>query len=328
MIIVVAILISSCISTLCIAAAAESQTISSSQMTLSSSSAAATQKKDIVIGAWVPSKFHLEKMQDLKQVNEAILSLVRQGFSEYYFVMRDFNNSTETKATEQLLKSADKTNNLKIIIILLPPSETGNYGAYSNANYDWKGWILYFNSLKKMHPSSFLGFAIDDFNAVDRVRRIYIMNNIIYFISSSSNLSTALYDKRKDIQFYPVMYLETGGFETLKINYDKFLSGVILVDTSPIVLSSSSLYYNLTQLTGNIGALSKMFENKPLKYIIYPANTQNDTSSYLRRQLTDTLLIASRLFNGIIIYVNTDNSIIQDFLHNLSINIIHTNVTK
>jgi hypothetical protein len=296
-------------------------------MTLSSSSAAAAQKKDIIIGAWAPSKFHLEKMPSIKQLNEAILSLVGQGFSEYYFVMRDFNNSTETKATEQLLKSADKTN-LKIIIILLPPSESGNYGAYSNANYDWKGWIIYFNSLKKMHPSSFLGFAIDDFNAVDRVRRIYITNNIMYFISSSSNLSTALYSKRKDIQFYPVMYLETGGFETLKINYDKFLSGVILVDTSPILLSSSSLYYNLAQQTGNIGAVSKMFENKPLKYIIYSANTQNDTLSDTSRHLTDTLSIASRIFNGIIIYVNTDNSIIQDFLHNLSINIIHINVTK
>jgi len=287
---------------------AESQAISIRQMTLPSSS---TQKKDVVIGAWAPSNFHLEKMQDPKQVNQAILSLLGQGFGEYYFVMRDFNNASEVKATEQLLKSADKTN-LKIIIILLPPSESGNYGAYSNANYDWKGWIVYFNSLKKMHPSSFIGFAIDDFNATDGIRRLYVMNNM-YFMSSSK-LSSALYNKRKDIQFYPVMYLETGGFKTLKSNYDKFLSGIILVNTSP--MSTLSLYYNLTRLGDNMGALSKMFANKPLKYILYPTNTQNDTPSN-HRLLTDTLSIVSRLFDGVIIYIKTDNSIIQDFLHNV-----------
>jgi hypothetical protein len=300
------ILIASCIS---IINTAEGQPISSSKMTLPSSSS--TQKKDIVIGAWAPSNFHLEKMQDPKHVNQAILSLLGQGFGEYYFAMRDFNNASEVKATEQLLKSADTTN-LKIIIILLPPSESGNYGAYSNANYDWKGWIVYFNSLKKIHPSSFLGFAIDDFNAVDGIRRLYVMNNM-YFMASSK-LSTALHNKRKDIQFYPVMYLETGGFETLKNNYDKFLSGIILVNTSP--MSSLSSYYNLTQIDDNMRALSKMFENKPLKYILYPTNAQNYSLSD-RRHLTDSLLIASRLFDSIIIYVRIDNSIIQDFLHNL-----------
>jgi len=262
-----------------------------------------------VTGAWAPSSFHLEKMLSLTKVNKAVLALLGQGFSEYYFVMRDFNNASEVKATEQLLESADKTG-LKIIIILFPPSESGNYGAYSNANYDWKGWIVYFNSLKKIHPSSFLGFVMDDFNAVDGVRRLYVMNNM-YFMASS-NLSAALYDKRKDVQFYPVMYLETGGFETLKSNYDKFVSGIILANASPI--SSSSSYYNLTQLDHYIKALSKMFENKPLKYILYPAKTQNDTLS--NRLVSDTLSTASRLFNEIIIYVMTDNPVIQNFLRN------------
>jgi hypothetical protein len=289
-----------CDSTLC---NANSLAISSSQMTSSS-----TQKNDIVIGAWAPSKFHLEKIQDPKQVNEAILTLLGQGFDEYYFVMRDFNNKSEAKATEQLLKSADKTD-LKVIIILLPPSESGNYGAYSNANYDWKGWIVYFNSLKQMHTSSFLGFAMDDFNAVDRIRRLYVTNNM-YFMASS-NLSAALYNKRTDVRFYPVMYLETGGFETLKRYYDKFISGIILVSTSPI---SYSPHYNLTLLSDNMKALSQMFENKPLKYVLYP-KAQNATLP--ENILANTLLTASRLFNEIIIYVRTDDSIIQYFLRNL-----------
>src|SRR5438105_10443377 len=142
--------------------------------------------------------------------------------------MRDFNNASETKDTEELLNSADKTN-LKITIILLPPSEVDNYGPYRHANYDWKGWIIYFNSLKERHHSSFLGFAIDDFNSLTAIRRLYVMNNM--YLMTSSNLSGALYYKRNDIQFYPVMYLETGGFETLKRNYDKFLAGIILVNT-------------------------------------------------------------------------------------------------
>jgi hypothetical protein len=291
-------------STLCFA---HSPTTSSLQMNSS------IQKKDIVIGAWAPSNFHLERMQDPKQVNKAILNLLQQGFSEYYFVMRDFNNASEVKATEQLLKAADKTD-LKIVVILLPPSESGNYGAYSNANYHWKGWIDYFNSLKRLHPISFLGFAIDDFNAVDGIRRLYVRNNINYFMDSS-NLSVALYSKRSDIQFYPVMYLETGGFETLKSNYDKLLSGIILVNISP--MSSSSSSYNLLQLDDNTKALSKMFENKPLKYILYPttrAQAQNDTLS--DRHIMNTLSKASRLFDYIIIYVRTDDSTIQYFLHN------------
>jgi hypothetical protein len=277
--------------------------ISSLPMTSSSNP-----KKNIVIGAWAPSDFRLEKMQEPRQVNEAILTLLGQGFNEYYFVMRDFNNKTEVKATEQLLKLADETN-LKIIIILLPPSESGNYGAYSSANYDWKGWIVYFNSLKQLHTSSFLGFAVDDFNAIDRIRRLHVTNNM-YFMASS-NLSAALYNKRTDVHFYPVMYLQTGGFETLKKYYDKFISGIILSSTSPI---SYSPHYDLTPLNDSMKALSQMFENKPLKYIIYP-KTQNATLP--ENLLVNSLSTASRLFSEIIIYVRTDNSIIQDFLRNL-----------
>ena len=48
---------------------------------------------------------------------------------------------------------------LRIVIILLPPSEGGPM-----SSYDWKGWINYFNDLKSRHPFSFSGFAIDDFN--------------------------------------------------------------------------------------------------------------------------------------------------------------------
>jgi hypothetical protein len=80
--------------------------------------------------------------------------------------------------------------------------------------------------------------------------------------------------------------------------------------TSPI---SYSPHYNLT-LSDNMKALSQMFENMPLKYILYP-KTQNATLP--ENLLANSLSTASRLFNEIIIYVGTDNSIIQDFLRNL-----------
>ena len=89
-------------------------------------------REKVVFGAWVPSQLHLERIQGDKQVN-AIYSLLSQGFDEYYFVMRNFNNTTETRATEGLLTLTDTTD-LKVIIILLPPGEGG-----SHANYDWKG---------------------------------------------------------------------------------------------------------------------------------------------------------------------------------------------
>ena len=60
--------------------------------------------------------------------------------------------------TENLLQSADGTK-LRIIIILLPPSEAGRKG-----NFDWNGWIEYLNSLKAKYPTSLDGFVIDDFN--------------------------------------------------------------------------------------------------------------------------------------------------------------------
>ena len=131
--------------------------------------------KEVVFGAWVPFQLDLESMQGTKQVN-AIHSLLSQGFGEYYFVMRNFNNSTETKAVETLLKLTDATD-LKIFIILLPPSEGGTH-----ASYDWEGWIQYFNSLKEKHPS-FLGFAVDDFYAFVDKRRIYHDSLARVFIS-------------------------------------------------------------------------------------------------------------------------------------------------
>lgn len=91
--------------------------------------------------------------------------------------MSDFNNVTALKSTEKLLKSADN-NNLIIIIILLPPSE-----GVPGGNYDWKGWIEYFNKLKQ--EQSFQGFAIDDFNWISTRSDTKYKRNIDFMIHSN-----------------------------------------------------------------------------------------------------------------------------------------------
>ena len=250
---------------------------------------------DVELGAWVPAELHLESLKGAKQI-DAINTLLSQGFVEYFPVMRDFNNSSERKAMEALLKSTDTTD-LKIIVILLPQGEGGTH-----VNYDWKGWIRYFNFLKERH-SSFQGFAVDDFNAVVDMRRIRIMNSMD--LMGLSNFSSALSYKREDVQFYPVMYMETGEFETLKETYNKFIAGVILVSTS---------YQNVSNLENDFAKFSKMFENKPIKYIVYPVKSGFNPPS--DRLLMATLSIASRWVEGIIVYVNTEHHIIQAYLQN------------
>src|SRR5918911_678936 len=273
------------------------QAIAQSQPTTTMTTTSSAER-NITVGAWVPAQFHLEQMQGDRQIN-AIYTLIRQGFSEYYFVMRNFSDPQAVKATEKLLGSADNTV-MKIVIILLPPSEGGN-----NANYNWKGWLSYFNSVKEKHRS-FQGFAIDDFNAIEKIRRYYIRNNINYF--NSLNLSNVLhYYKNNDVQFYPVIYLETGALETIMKEYKRFMTGAILASTS---------YYNVSQLENRLVAFSKMFENKPIKYIVFTTKNHANYSPPSDRLVMATLSIARRVAESIIIYINTNHHVIQDYLHN------------
>src|SRR5262245_27965009 len=98
-----------------------------------------------------------------------------------------------------------------------------------------------------------------------------------------SNLSSAIAYKRDDVQFYPVMYVETGEFKTLKEMYNKYIAGIILVST---------LYQNVSHLEKDFSKLSEMFENKSIKYIVYPVKSGFNPPS--DRLLMATLSIASR----------------------------------
>ena len=150
------------------------------------------------VGVWGPISNNSHTLEELRGINQsrAMSDIITQGFDEYYFVMSNFEDPKLIASTESLLLSAEMLdNNLKIIIILLPPSEGG-----PNGNYDWKGWIDYFNSLKQKHPNSFEGFTIDDFNWISTRNDTKFEHNIDFM--EYSNLIDALQHKRKDVKFF------------------------------------------------------------------------------------------------------------------------------
>lgn len=258
-------------------------------------------KSNTDIGAWDPYQMPLEELQGSKQ-EKAIKALLEQGFSEYYFVMNDFNDSKAKRAVEKLLKSSDKTD-LKILIILLPPSEGGPDG-----NYDWDGWIDYFNDLKDEHRS-FKGFTIDDFNWISTRNDTKFWRNIDYM--KYSHLSKALHEKREDVQFYPVIYFEGEGTKTEISEYSKFIDGVIL---------ASACYYNITNLEKDLLTFARIFDNEPIRYVVYPTITYNYSRINYNppsdRLVMATLSIATKVADGILIWRGIDSHVVEDYLSN------------
>lgn len=257
----------------------------------------------ISIGAWVPlnNGLILQQLKGEEQKN-AIKTLLNQGFQEYYFAMNNFEDPESTKLTEELLKSAEQTN-LKIIIILRPPSE-GN----SDTSYDWKGWIKYFNSLERKHPKSFEGFTIDDFNWISTRNDTKFENNIDFMIYSK--LIKALEDKDKDVKFNPTIYFEGRKTDIVDRIYDDFTDGFIV---------ASGCYYNVSTLKKEFTIFREIFE-KPIRYVVYPTITYNYSRQGYNpptdQLIQATLSIASNSADGLIIFRDTDKPVIQEYLAN------------
>src|SRR5215207_8320075 len=183
-----------------------------------------------IMGAYIPDTLRLEDMDGSNQ-RLAILEFLEQGFNEYYFIMDNFWDPEEVESTERLLDAADNTE-LKIVIILLPPSEGG-----PRSSYDWKGWISYFNDLKTRHPLSFSGFVIDDFNWISTRNDTKFWRNIDFMLYS--NFADALKSKRSDVKFYPVIYFEGLRNDVVANEYGEFIDTIVLVSAS---------YYNVSRL--------------------------------------------------------------------------------
>jgi hypothetical protein len=257
----------------------------------------------ISIGAWVPlnNSLILQYLKEEEQKN-AIKTLLNHGFHEYYFSMNNFEDIESIKLTEELLKSAEQTN-LKIIIILRPPSE-GN----SDTSYDWKGWIKYFNSLKKKYPKSFEGFTIDDFNWISTRNDTKFENNIDFM--KYSKLIKALEDKDKDVKFYPTIYFEGKRTDKVFNKYNDFTDGFIV---------ASGCYYNVSILKKEFTIFREIFE-KPIRYVVYPTITYNYSKQGYNppteQLIQATLSIASNSADGLIIFRDTDKPVIQEYLAN------------
>jgi hypothetical protein len=253
-----------------------------------------------IMGAYIPDTLRLEEMEGTDQTL-AILEFLQQGFDEYYFVMDNFWDAGETESTARLLNAADNTG-LKIVIILLPPSEGGPM-----SSYDWKGWINYFNDLKSRHPTSFSGFAIDDFNWISTRNDTKFRRNIDFMIDS--NLTDALMDKRSDVKFCPVVYFEGLGNQVVADEYAKYIDTLVWVSAS---------YYNVSALETNLSMFKEMFPGKPTRYIVYPTITYNYSRQGYDppsdRLVMATLSIATRSVDGIILWHKIDGHLVRDYL--------------
>lgn len=259
--------------------------------------------RDIPFGLWTPinTSFALQHLKGEEQ-EKAMDTLLKKGYREYYYVMNNFEDPKSLKMTDDLLETANKTN-LKIIIILLPPSEGG-----PDTSYDWKGWIKYFNSLEKKYPRSFEGFTIDDFNWISTRTDTKFKNNVDFM--EYSGLSELLKDKSKDVKFYPTVYFEGRKTGIVVKKYDNFIDGLIV---------ASGCYYNVSTLERQLHIFSEIFK-KPIRYIIYPTITYNysklDYSPPSDRLIMATLSIASNSSDGLIIWRDLDNPVIQEHMNN------------
>ena len=260
---------------------------------------------DKPVGVWGPfsnSGNNLEQLWGNNQ-SEAISDIITQGFDEYYFVMSNFENPKQFDSTESLLQSAENLDHvLKIIIIVLPPSEGGPDG-----NYDWEGWIEYFNSLKERYPNSFEGFTIDDFNWISTRNDTKFEHNIDFM--EYSNLADALQHKREDVKFFPTVYFEGKRTDVVINEFLNKVDGTIAV---------SGCYYNVSALEPQLHLFRELFDNKPMKYVVYPTITHNLSRQHYSppsdRLVISTLSIASRTVDGIIIWHKIDSPVIQEYL--------------
>jgi hypothetical protein len=259
--------------------------------------------ENATVGLWTPmnASFALQHLERAEQ-KKAMKILLKKGYEEYYYVMNNFEDPKSLKMTDDLLDTANKTN-LKIIIILLPPSE-----GRPSTSYDWNGWIKYFNSLEKKYPRSFEGFTIDDFNWISTRSDTKFKNNIDFM--EYTELSKELEHKSKDVKFYPTVYFEGTKTGIVLKKYNNFIDGLVV---------ASGCYYNVSILERQLKIFSEIFD-KPMRYVVYPTITYNysklDYSPPTDRLIMATLSIALNSSDGLIIWRDTDNPVIQEHMEN------------
>ncbi|MDW0147780.1 MAG: hypothetical protein QOK59_03740 [Nitrososphaeraceae archaeon] len=259
--------------------------------------------ENTTVGLWTPmnTSFALQHLKRAEQ-EKAMEILLKKGYEEYYYVMNNFEDPKSLKITDDLLDTANKTN-LKIIIILLPPSE-----GRPSTSYNWNGWIKYFNSLERKYSRSFEGFTIDDFNWISTRSDTKFKNNVDFM--EYTELSKELKHKSKDVKFYPTVYFEGTKTGIVVKKYKNFIDGLVV---------ASGCYYNVSILERQLEIFSEIFD-KPMRYVVYPTITYNysklDYSPPTDRLIMATLSIALNSSDGLIIWRDADNPVIQEHMEN------------
>jgi hypothetical protein len=130
-----------------------------------------------------------------------------------------------------------------------------------------------------------------------------------------SNLIDALKHKREDVKFFPTVYFEGKKTNVVVNDFLNYMDGIIAV---------SGCYYNVSALKPQLQLFEELFDNKPIKYIVYPTITHNYTRQQYSppsdRLVISTLSIASRLVDGILIWHKIDSPVIQEYLKNVDNN--------
>jgi PDZ domain len=131
-----------------------------------------------------------------------------------------------------------------------------------------------------------------------------------------SNLRDALEKKRKDLHFYPLIYIEGTKTNTVKSEFYNLTDGIILASVD---------FYNITKLEHNLDVFGKVFNNdsKTIRYLVYTAPTSNfllqgyyPPSDRLILATLSTALESKAVDKGIVIWRNTGNPAILDYLSN------------
>jgi hypothetical protein len=110
-----------------------------------------------------------------------------------------------------------------------------------------------------------------------------------------------------------VLYFEGMDTNDVKKSFYNYSNGIIL---------ASSEYYNVTDLQHNLNVFSKVFYNKPIRYVIYTTRTtsfiKQDYSPPSDRLILATLSIANKAhgIDGIIAWRNTNNHVMSDYMSN------------
>jgi hypothetical protein len=87
------------------------------------------------------------------------------------------------------------------------------------------------------------------------------------------------------------------------------------------IIAVSGCYYNVSALEPQLHLFGEFFDNKPMKYVVYPTITHNYTRQQYSppsdRLVTSTLSIASQIVDGIIVWHKIDSPVIQEYLKNI-----------